>query len=335
MARRARLVALPLAVLLVLGGCLAVPGSPSTPAPDAASTPDEARSATAGGATATPRSTPAGTPHPATTPRVTVTVAEVVDGDTVHVRYANGSRDTVRLLGVDTPETRGENDPGEFEGVPDTEVGRSCLREYGDAATAYAVERLADREVELGFDPEEGRRGYYGRLLAYVYVDGGQFNRDLVAEGYARMYDSSFVERPRYAAAERDARAAGRGLWACAADREGGAGGATGVVVAELHPDAEGDDARNLDDEYVVLQNAGDEPVDLSGWTVSDEVGQSYAFPDGATLAPGATLTLYTGSGTDGDGDYHWGRGRPVWNNDGDTVIVRDADGRVVVSRSY
>jgi micrococcal nuclease len=319
------------ALLLVLAGCLAVPGPPSTPGGGSAATAADA-TPSAGGPTTTAATT---TPHPATAPRATATVVEVVDGDTVHVRFPNGTRDTVRLLGVDTPETRGENDPGEFEGVPETAVGRSCLREYGDAAAAYAAERLADREVELGFDPAEGRRGYYDRLLAYVYVDGEQFNYALVATGHARMYDSSFVERPRYAAAERAARAAGRGLWACAADREGGAGGATGVVVADLHPDAEGDDGENLGDEYVVLRNAGDSPVDLAGWTVSDEAGRSYTFPDGATLEPGATLTLHTGSGTDAGGRYYWGLGRPVWNNDGDTVVVRDADGRVVVTRSY
>ncbi|MEF8856793.1 MAG: thermonuclease family protein [Haloplanus sp.] len=157
-----------------------------------------------GGATATPQT---GT---------TVRVTDIVDGDTVDVRFPDGREDTVRLLGVDTPEVHTENDPAEFEGVPDTEVGRSCLRRHGERASAFAADRLADSRVRLQFDAAADRRGGYGRLLAYVVVDGQSFNAALLERGHARLYDSSFRERDRYAALEREAREAGRGVWACA-----------------------------------------------------------------------------------------------------------------------
>jgi micrococcal nuclease len=147
---------------------------------------------------------------------VTVRVTDVVDGDTVDVRFPDGAEDTVRLLGVDTPEVHVENDPAEFEGVPETEAGRSCLRRHGEAASAFAVDRLADRRVRLRFDAAAGRRGGYDRLLAYVVVDGASFNAALLERGHARLYDSSFRERDRYAALEREAQDAGRGLWSCA-----------------------------------------------------------------------------------------------------------------------
>lgn len=146
----------------------------------------------------------------------TVRVTDVVDGDTVDVRYPNGSEDTVRLLGVDTPEVHVENDPAEFEGVPDTEAGRSCLRRHGERATTFAVERLADREVTLRFDPLADRRGGYDRLLAYIVVGNETFNAQLLDRGHARLYDSEFRQRDDYATLERDARDAGRGLWNCA-----------------------------------------------------------------------------------------------------------------------
>jgi micrococcal nuclease len=104
--------------------------------------------------------------------------------------------------------------------------------------------------------------------------------------------------------------------------------------VSEIHADAEGDDRENLNDEYVVLKNTGDTELHLSGWTVSDEANHTYTFSDGTTLGPGETLTLYTGSGTDGDGAYYWGSGSPIWNNGGDTVTVRNASGEVVAERS-
>mgnify|MGYP006273134007 FL=1 len=319
-------------VLLVLSGCVgAAPAGPQS---------------TGSAGAATDAATPTG-------PSVRVTVTEVVDGDTVKVKYANGSRDTVRLLGVDTPEVYGSNTPGEFEGVPDTEAGAACLDAAGENASAYARRHLAGEEVRLVFDETADRRGYYDRLLAYVHVDGASFNLALVEAGHARLYESTFTERERYRAAETDARAAGRGLWACAereadegATADGGTVGAdttddgssatdARIAVVRIHPDAAGNDNENLNDEYVVFRNEGAETVDLSGWSVTDAAGKTYTFPPGTTLEPGAELTLRTGTGTDGDATVYWGRGSAVWNNGGDTITLRGDDGVVVLERRY
>ncbi|MFD1643945.1 thermonuclease family protein [Halohasta litorea] len=59
---------------------------------------------------------------------VTVTVTHVIDGDTMEVEYANGTEETVRLLGVDTPETTlSRVSPDEFAGIPDNTAGRDHL----------------------------------------------------------------------------------------------------------------------------------------------------------------------------------------------------------------
>ena len=150
-----------------------------------------------------------------TTERVAVTVVEVTDGDTVEVAYPNGTRETVRLLGVDTPEVHAENDPTEFAGVPDTAAGRECLRDWWHRSSEFARAELAGEEVTLVVDPAADRRGGYGRLLAYVDYEGGRFNRALVEQGYARLYDAEFADRDAYAAAERSARENGTGLWEC------------------------------------------------------------------------------------------------------------------------
>jgi len=110
---------------------------------------------------------------------------------------------------------------------------------------------------------------------------------------------------------------------------------AAAVEVAAINADAAGDDGENLDDEYVAFENAGDEPIDLSGWTVADEAGRSYEFPPGFSLGAGATVTLRTGSGTDTAADLYWGSGSPIWNNAGDTVTLSDADGEPVSEVSY
>lgn len=274
---------------------------------------------------------------------VTVTVTDVVDGDTIDIKYANETHDTVRLLGVDTPEIHTENDPAEFDGIPDTTAGERCLRRAGENASAYATDRLGGESVRVVFDPESERRGYYGRLLAYVYVDNESFNHALLRTGHARVYDTAFTERERYEATATTARSDRRGLWSCV-DLDGDAtttasesreieSGALSVV--ESNYDAVGNDNENLNDEYVVLRNTGSEPLDISGWTVSDEAGHTYTFPDGTVVEPEAEVTLRTGSGTDTASTYHWGRAGAVWNNDGDVVTVRNATGATVIQEPY
>jgi micrococcal nuclease len=127
-----------------------------------------------------------------------VTVVDVVDGDTVVVARRDGERDTVRLLGVDTPETRD----------PDAPV--QC---FGPEATAFTRAALLGRRVQLELDTEA--RDRYGRLLAYVHVDGRRFNDRLLAEGYARLLVIAPNLRHGRAllAAELAARTERRGLW--------------------------------------------------------------------------------------------------------------------------
>ncbi|ELZ42097.1 thermonuclease family protein [Halorubrum tebenquichense] len=138
----------------------------------------------------------------------------VVDGDTMEVEFPSGEVDTVRLLGVDTPETSvGSTTPDEFEGIPETAARRAHLGTWGAEASAFAESELAGEEVVVAVDERADRRGGFGRLLTYLYVDGEDFNERLLTDGYARLYDGEFAKRDAYAAAESDARERGVGLW--------------------------------------------------------------------------------------------------------------------------
>jgi len=127
-----------------------------------------------------------------------VRVVEVVDGDTIVVAFANGATDTVRLLGVDTPETKHPT------------RGVEC---FGPEASAFTESRLLGRVVRLESDIE--RRDVYDRRLAFVHLDGHRFNDVLLRRGYAHF----LVIPPNgrhgrdLLAAELDARHARRGLW--------------------------------------------------------------------------------------------------------------------------
>lgn len=126
-------------------------------------------------------------------------VVRVVDGDTVHVRL-DGREETVRYIGVDTPETSRPGTPVE------------C---FGPTAGAANERLVAGREVRLELGVEE--RDRYDRLLAYVYVaDDGRFvNETLVREGYARplAIEPNMRHAEDFEALAARAREAGLGLW--------------------------------------------------------------------------------------------------------------------------
>jgi hypothetical protein len=115
---------------------------------------------------------------------------------------------------------------------------------------------------------------------------------------------------------------------------DGEAGQGT-ISIAGLRADADANDDNNLNDEYVTYENTGDDPLGLTDWTVRDEDGTTYTFPDGFVLDPSETVTLYTGRGTDTESELYWGRADEVWNNGADTMTVRNDRGEIVLQRSY
>lgn len=135
-----------------------------------------------------------------------MTKAEVtghVDGDTVKVLITDpqgGLRgtETIRLIGVDTPETVHPSRP---------------VERFGREASEFTKTRLLGRTVYLAFDWDF--RDRYGRLLAYIYTgDGDCFNAALVRGGYGHAYTRfAFQFLEEFRALEQEARGAKRGLW--------------------------------------------------------------------------------------------------------------------------
>lgn len=103
------------------------------------------------------------------------------------------------------------------------------------------------------------------------------------------------------------------------------------VRIASTQFDPPGhDEGSNLVNEWVEVRNRGDEPVDLTGWRLEDKSGKAYTFPDGFTLQPHASVRVRTGEGKDTDTSLYWGRRAAVWNNQGDTATLVDAEGERV-----
>jgi micrococcal nuclease len=146
----------------------------------------------------------AGSPPAPSTPTalgINATMLSDVDGDTIDVDIG-GHRERVRLIGIDTPETKKPNTP---------------IQCYGPEASAF-TKSLLPADTALHLERDVVARDDYGRMLAYVYLAGtGMFvNMTIIRQGYARVltirpnaaHADEFVEAARLAQAENI------GLWA-------------------------------------------------------------------------------------------------------------------------
>jgi micrococcal nuclease len=133
-------------------------------------------------------------------------VTGYVDGDTIKVSIPNppggpqgpGAAETIRLIGVDTPETVHP---------------RRAVEAFGKEAGDFTKERLLGKTVYLAFDWD--LRDRYGRLLAYVYTgDKICHNAELIRRGYGHAYTRfPFQFMEEFRRLEQEAREQKRGLW--------------------------------------------------------------------------------------------------------------------------
>ncbi len=129
--------------------------------------------------------------------REKVKVERIVDGDTLEI-IRDGKKEKVRLIGIDTPETKKPGTPVMY---------------FGKEASEYTKKRLEKKTVELEWDVD--KTDPYDRLLAYVWLGDELFNRTLVQEGYARI--STFPPNVKYVEDlkkdQEAARKKQKGLW--------------------------------------------------------------------------------------------------------------------------
>ncbi len=247
------------------------------------------------------------------------TVEAVIDGDTIRV-ITGGVEADVRLLGVNAPEVE------------------EC---YGDQARTELTDLLGDFEIVMLPGAED--TDPFGRLLRYVYVDGPDdttfVNEQLVVAGAAVALQNGHEFQDEFKALEDRAYASGRGMWGtfvCGHPESGVAPDRPQLRVDGVSFDPPGPDGDALDAEWVELVNESYTSVDLGGWVIRDESSSNrLEIPRGTSLAPGNTIRIVTGCGTSGPSAVFWCADSPVWNNDGDTVIVQDHLGNVVERYVY
>jgi micrococcal nuclease len=241
------------------------------------------------------------------------TVSRIKDGDTVEIEMLSGDNETVRLIGINTPES------GE------------CFSE--EATTALAT-LLSDQVISMTADVSD--KDQYGRLLRYLWLDRGVFvNEIMVRGGYAqaRDYPPDSLYAEDIAAAQESAQSDAIGIWAT--DACGPATEADLRVIGVLS-DPPGSDTDNLEGEWVDIVNAGLTEVSMRGWVLKDESSSHrYFFGDDFVIAPQTVVRISTGCGPDDDETLFWCNGSAIWNNTGDTAFLLDPNGNIVTFYRY
>jgi Lamin Tail Domain len=101
------------------------------------------------------------------------------------------------------------------------------------------------------------------------------------------------------------------------------------VKITRAYYDSPGSDTgsnSSLNAEYIVIKNTGDRAKRLRGWVLKDTASHDYRFGT-FRLGAGNAVRVHTGSGNSDRNDRYWGSGAYVWNNDGDTAILKKRNG--------
>ncbi|WP_150274152.1 thermonuclease family protein [Paenibacillus tepidiphilus] len=205
-------------------------------------------------------------------------VTKVTDGDTFTVALNNGQEEKIRMLLIDTPETKHPDKP---------------VQPFGEEASTFSNEKLAGQTVKLEFDAAE--RDQYGRLLAYVYLsDESMFNEVLLEKGLARVaiFQPNVKYVDQFKEIEQRAKKQKVGIWSIenyASDK-----GFNDKDAAVQNPSVE---IKSTPPSKEITQSTNDEKVDFVYFKNCDAVRAAGAAPIYAGQ-PGYTRKL----DRDGDG---------------------------------
>lgn len=233
-------------------------------------------------------------------------VTRIIDGDTLELSKGN----KIRLLGINTPE-RG--------------------RYLYDEAKERLEELVLGKNVTLKSDFEHTDR--YGRNLSYVFIDDIHINTLILKEGLAVSY---IVEpNDRYSeeivSAEEYAMDSGSGLWERSEYYDC-------FSISEFVYDVEGDDRNEPNNEYLRLQYNCDTPLNMDSWTIKDDSSKIFIFND-FSVRNKEEFTLFSGAGKSTGKNMFWyaedKKGVPVWNNNHDSIFLRDNKGKLVFFYRY
>lgn len=202
---------------------------------------------------------------------------------------------SVRLLGINTPE-KGEK--------------------YASEAKEFLEEKTLGKLIKMKSGKDD--RDLYDRKLRYIFSDGN-VNLELVRNGFANYYFPS--GKDKYYDEFKSA-------WEKCLDDE--------INLCERSTDVCGSCIKlktfSVGEQSLVLENTCSYPCDLTGWSIKDEGRKKYVFSD---FELKDSVELIVGAGEDSDKTLFWERSSYVWTKSGDSLFLRDAEGKLVLFWGY
>jgi endonuclease YncB( thermonuclease family) len=180
------------------------------------------------------------------------------------------------------------------------EKGRAWSSEASEYLRGYL-----NRSVEI----EVSGVGKYGRILGRLYSEDLYVNLEIVRLGLAHVYLAEESEEKEFKKVEKEARNEETGIWEKSEY--------DGCLDVEI----------NKKDEYVVIDDECG--LDFRGWSVKDESTKMYKIQENI-----GSFKLLSDKGEDVRNEKYWGRGK-VWNDDRDSIFIRDSSGLLVYYDSY
>lgn len=110
-----------------------------------------------------------------------------------------------------------------------------------------------------------------------------------------------------------------------------------GIMITDIHYD--GDVPKTESDEYVVISNLSNSPMDISGYYIyvatTGTQGPTFTFPKGTVIKPGSSFRIYTNEIHRETGGFSFGSGKAIWSNNGGLAVIKDSNGKKLGEYKY
>ncbi len=206
---------------------------------------------------------------------------------------------TIRMLGMNTPE-KGEK--------------------YYSEAKEFLENKILGEKISLVFGKEKTDR--YGRTLAYVFLNGKNINLELVENGFANYYFPSGKNKNYLDFKDAWNECIEKEINLCEPS-ENKCGGC--VVLEEL----------NLGSQEMIFYNQCDFSCDLTNWEIKDEGRKKFVFPKFVLDSKKEITVKVSEEKVENTRVLTWERKTYVWTKTGDTLFLRDSDGKLVLWKGY
>ncbi len=205
---------------------------------------------------------------------------------------------SIRLLGINTPERK---------------------EEFYSEAKEFLESEILNKTVRLEFGKE--RKDRYNRTLAYIFLGNKNINLEIVENGFANYYFPS-----------------GKDIYYDDFEQAWNSCIEKNINLCEKSKDvcSECIELKNLDfkKDEAVFYNSCEFSCDLSSWSMKDEGRKKFAFPNFG-LDKGKEVMIKVGEEENTENVLFWKGESYVWTKTGDTLFLRDEEGKLVLWKGY